>query len=510
MTTKNASKNRLQNLTLTIYPGYALVQGQYAVRLNEGRNRFQIEGLPTQYDPGSLYFDQFLGAGDIIVGPSSYLAANLTPQALLQRAVNKKVTVRYGGATEAEQKEVSGTLVGVAGNTALLKVGRKVREIRNVVGYEFEGVPKGLSNTPSLSVTVDATASGDYVATLLYKALNFNWNADYKLIYNEEKGIVGWEGSVFVNNGSGAAFPDSAIRVVAGDAGEEPQMDSIRPMAAAASFGLESAGGGAPRRASKSIRQATSESLGQIKLFAIPVRGDIAEGDSQKIPFFAAAEVPVKRENRVRANYNWHWNGARAEADVRTILIFTNDEASKLGKPLPNGSVSVMQRDAAGVLLKSGGAYMGDVAVGEEAKLETGSDFDLKAARIVKNIEKTEERVALPVPEAEADATDVDVSEGPRMTSMSIAPQPKKLRTIRKRITTTKQCAVELFNGKTFPVEFVVEEITSEELQLRGTHGFSQTAAGQHEQRVTLAAGEKATLEYTLVLTQEVDEQVAQ
>ena len=508
MTTKNASTNRLQNLTLTIYPGYALVQGQYPVRLNEGRNRFQIEGLPTQYDPGSLYFDQFLGTGDITVGPSSYLAANLTPQALLQRAVNKKVTVRYGGTTEAEQKEVSGTLVGVAGNTALLKVGRKVREIRNVVGYEYEGVPKGLSNTPSLSVTVDATAPGDYVATLLYKALGFNWNADYKLIYNEEKGTVGWEGSVFVNNGSGAAFPDSAIRVVAGDAGEEPQNDGMRPMAA--SFSLESApmGGAAPRRASKSIRQATSESLGQIKLFAIPVRGDIAEGDSQKIPFFAAAEVPVKRENRVRVGYNWHWN-ARAEADVRTVLLFTNDEANKLGKPLPNGSVSVMQRDAAGVLLKSGGAYMGDVAVGEEAKLETGSDFDLKAVRLVKDSQKSEERIALPEPQPAVNDTDDEVSAGPRM-SMSIAPQAKKLRTIRKRITTTKQCAVELFNGKTFPVEFVVEEITSDELSFKGSHGFTQTAAGQHEQRVTLAAGQKTTLEYTLVHTQEVDEQVAQ
>lgn len=479
---RRATSNRLSNLGLTIYPGYALVQGQYPVRLDEGLNRFQVEGLPTNYDPSSLYFDTFAGPGEVTLGPSSYRAANLSPTAMLQRSINKKVTVRYGGTLESEQHEVRGTLVAYAGNTALLKItGQGVREIRNVVGYTFGDVPEGLSNTPSLFVAVEATEKGDYVATMLYKALGLSWSADYKWIYDEKRGVITWDGSVFINNSSGASFPDAQLKVVAGDAGAEPEMYAeSMPMAAAASFG----GGLEGTRSSRKVRQATNESLGQVKVFTIPVRGTVEEGESQKIPFFAAADVPVTRENRVRASFGWHHaRGARAEAPVHTILIYQNDEENKLGTPLPGGSVSVMQRDSGGSLLKSGGATMQDVAVGEECKLQTGTDFDLKATRIVVELDRKEELEKLAKVEGEDEAA-------------------SKKRKARKKITTTKTCAVEVFNGKAEPVEFVIEEVTSgDELRFSGEHGFTSEVAGQYEQKLTVPAGEKATLRYTLVQT---------
>lgn len=483
---RRAASNRLSDLAVTIYPGYALVQGSYPVRLDEGANKFQVEGLPTNYDPNSLYFDTFRGPGEITLGAASYRAANLSPATLLQRSVNKRVTVRYGGTTESEQHEVRGTLVGYTGNTALLKVpGQGVREIRNVVGYTFGDVPEGLSNTPSLFVGVEASQKGDYLATLLYKANGLNWSADYKWIYDEKAGLVTIDGSVLISNSSGATFPDAQLKVVAGDAGAEPEAYAdAMPMAAAASFG----GGLESTRSSRKVRQATNESLGQVKVFTIPVRGTVEEGESQKIPFLVAAGVPVARENRVRAQYQWHHShGAKAEAPVHTILIFTNDADNKLGSPLPGGSVSVMQRDESGALLKSGGAYMQDVAVGEETKLQTGTDFDLKATRIVADVQRAEAIEKLPVEE--------EPTEG------DAAAKKNKKKSV-KKVTTTKSCAVEVFNGKPYDVTFVVEEVTSgDELRLDGKHGFTQTAAGQHEQKLTVPAGQKATLSYTLVQT---------
>lgn len=499
------ASNLLSDLSVTVYPGYALVQGSYPVRLDQGSNSFQVERLPTHYDPNSLYFDSFFGDGEITLGAASYRAANLSPASLLQRSVNKKVTVIYGGTTEAEQKEITGTLVGVHGNSALLRMaGRGVREVRNVVGYIFPGVPEGLSNTPSLSVAVEASQKGDYVAKLLYKALGLHWSADYKWIYDEAKGIVTIDGSVLLTNNSGAAFPDASIKVVAGDAGYENDggaaLESAMPMAAAASFGGAPKGG----RASRGVRQADTESLGQVKVFTIPGRSSIEEGESQKIPFLLASEVPVDREYRVRSQYGWHASrGSRSEATISTVLILDNKEEKKLGKPLPGGSVSVMQRDSSGALLKSGGAYMNDAAAGEEVRLAIGSDFDLKAERVVLDLKRGEELEAYPET-VEPDPVNEAVHASPMVMSAMPQAQPAQpQKPKRLKVTLTKKCAIELFNAKPFDVEFVIEEQTyGEQLRFDGEHGFTQTEADRHEKRIKLAAGAKATVEYTLVQTQ--------
>lgn len=510
-----AGQNLLRDLSVIVYPGYAIIQGAYPVQLEEGANRFQVEGLPSNYDPNSLYFDTFEGEGEITLGASSYRAANLTPAACLQRSLNKEVTVVSGGPTVAEQRETTGVLVGFSGNnTALLEVKGEVREVRNVVGYVFNEVPEGLSNTPSLAVNVEASAKGDYVAKLLYKALGLSWAADYKWIYDEANGLITIDGSVSISNHSGATFDNASIKVVAGDAGAEPEM-----MLEAAPMAMAAAAGGAPRRSSRSVRQADSESLGQVKVFTIPGRSTLDDNETQKIPFLVAAGVPVGREFRVKSSYGWHHaRGSRSEATVQTVLIVNNKEEKKLGKPLPAGSVSVMQRDGSGALLKSGGGYMRDAAVGEEVKLGIGSDFDLKAARVVLDLQRKEEVEFVPEAQPVVDPNfveegglpDDDTTEAFQPTAMSMSPRlsaqvatpPAPQKPKRLKVTLTKRCAVELFNAKPYEVEFVLEEQTAgEQLRFDGDHGFTAVEADQHEKRVTLAPGAKAKVEYTLVQT---------
>ena len=473
-----SASNRLTNLSVTIYPGYALVQGTYQVRLSKGCNKFQLEGLPTHYDPSSLYVDSFKGPGEVTLGPTSYRAANLNPGSVLSKSVNTKVTLRYGGAQEDEQQEVRGTLLSVAGTTALLRMkGGDIREVRNVVGFTYDQLPEGLSNAPSLCVTAQASKKGDYEVTFMYKALGVSWSADYKWIYDEEKSLVTWDGSVFVSNGSGASFPDANLKVVAGDAGAEGAgFENARagfsPKMAAASFSADSV-------VSRGVRQADSESLGQVKIFTVPGAISVEEGESQKVPFFVANGVPVKRENRVKAQHMWHARGSdKFEQDVRTVLIFSNDKEAHLGTPLPSGAVAVMQRDSSGTLLKSGGGYMGDVAVGEKVNLETGTDFDLKATRIVEEVTEREEKLA-EEPAAEGETK-------------------KSKREKRRKVHYTRRCKVELFNAKPYPVEFVVEEHMSEDCCFEGEHSLTKVSANAYETKVVVDAGKKAAVHYTV------------
>jgi hypothetical protein len=174
-----------------------------------------------------------------------------------------------------------------------------------------------------------------------------------------------------------------------------------------------------------------------------------------------------------------------------------------------------MQRDESGALLKTGGTHLGDTAVGEEIRATIGSDFDLKATRVLLDVHRAEQLEDVPGQEEPAvDPTlenDVDESPSfgpavtsamPRMSAHVATAQPKPEKKKRLRVTTTKKCGVELFNAKPFEVEFVLEENTQgDNLRFDGEHGFTQTEADRFEHRVKLAPGEKATVKYTLVQT---------
>lgn len=474
----NRASNQLTDLSVTIYPSYALIQGTYRVKLNEGQNKFQLEGLPTHYDPSSLYIDQFQGPGEVILGPSAYKPANLNNQTVLAKSINKKVTVRFGGALESEQEEINGRLLALNGNIALLELkGGVVREVRNVVGFTYKKLPEGLSNTPALYVTVEADKAGDYEVTLLYKALGINWQADYKWIYDEKAGTITWDGSVFVNNGSGASYDSANLKVVAGDAGEDSHLESaggMQPMMAAASFDASES------VRSRGVRQATNESVGQVKVFSVPGKTTLEEGESPKVPFLVVPGTPVTPEYRVRASRNWHARGVdKMEQPVRTILGFTNDEEHKLGFPLPSGAIEVLMRDSAGTLLKSGGGSIADVAVGAEEKVDTGADFDLKATRIVRNVTQTEEVIE----EAQ------EASEG------------KKARPEKKKWTTVRDLSVELFNGKDRPIVFVVEEALSDDTEFTGGKSLTKVSAKAWETTITVEPGQKASVDYQVTQT---------
>src|SRR6185437_9740468 len=173
----SASKG-LQNISLRVYKGYAVIEGAYPVSLDKGSNTFQIEGLPTTYQQRSLQFEPFLGEGEVTLGPRRYRAQNLTRENLRDLFLNKNVTVRYAGPKGTERK-LQGKYLGIDGNTVFLKVkGGKTREIPNFIAFDYDQLPDGVSNTPALEVTVSATKKGEYLANISFKADGFDWDVD--------------------------------------------------------------------------------------------------------------------------------------------------------------------------------------------------------------------------------------------------------------------------------------------------------------------------------------------
>lgn len=479
----NKSKTRAQTLTdlsVAIYPGFALVQGVYKVHLKKGDNKFQLQGLPVHVDADSVYVDSFTGPGNVTLGGTSYRAANLNPLSLQAKALNNKVTLYFGSAVPAEQQQLKGTLLNLVGNlpggTAVVQIEDDVRVVPNVQSVSFDSLPEGLSNTPSLSVNASAEKEGWYLVRLLYKTRGMSWSADYKWVYDEKSGTIDLEASVKVTNNSGAAYDKAKLKVVAGDVGNGMESASDYESVGLA-MAPQMAGGRAA--VSKQVKQATTQSLGNVKVYTVPGSNKLEEGERQGLPFLTRAGVPVKREFHAKPFHSWHSYGNRQESKVETVYLLKNDDANKLGVALPGGGVQILQRDEHGDLLPSGSGYAAQLAVNDELKVEAGSDFDLKVTRIVKNLES---------------------KDGPPKTTGK-----KGAKTTTKKVTHTRDCAVELFNGKDRDVEFKLEEVLGEGLTFKGKNNLVQVAAGLYEQRVTVAAGQTATVEFTLVEVEEVE-----
>lgn len=488
MSKKARSKKQLGNLSVSIYQGYALIQGSYPVRLAKGVNQFQLEGFPTSFVPESEHVESFDGPGPVTLKSTTFRPANLNPSTLQSRALNQKVTVRYTNSGEEGEREIKGFLLNLYGDTAVLKVkGGKIREVRGVTGFDYKSVPEGLANTASLSMTVEAEEAGDYMVHLFYKANSFSWRADYKLIYNEAKGCVDWDASVFARNGSGANFADAMLRVVAGDAGQEANASHLEAMDAMPMAAMAPAGG----RSAKRVHNAQVESAGQVKPYKVG-KATLEDGDNQKIPFFVSGAVPVKRECRVGKMRGWHARGGdKIEQDVRNVFIFQNTTDARLGMPLPGGTVSVMHRGEDGTLLKSGGGRLQDTAVAEEINLDIGADFDLRASRKV---------------------ADVSKEKGPKLVRKHAKPGREDDTPDQQKVFYDKQCHVELFNGKSCAVEVVVEESLDRDCEFHGDHGLTKNGPSDYSTRVTLQPGEKKVICYTIRQTtvEQVEEEAAE
>ncbi len=75
--------------------------------------------------------------------------------------------------------------------------------------------------------------------------------------------------------------------------------------------------------------------------------------------------------------------------------MFKNDAAAKLGVPLPAGTVRVYSPDQQGAPQFLGEAFLDHIAVGSEAVVKMGNDYDLTATREQTTFVRATETISL-------------------------------------------------------------------------------------------------------------------
>lgn len=386
--------NTPSTIELTAYQqGPAVIRETRQVSLGEGRSKLAINGLPLQFVPGSLTVVSASGAGNFKMISTSFRAANLSMLSILAKAVGTHVILREDSARGLIDH--TGKLLYVVDNrTAVLQESDDAEAITLVPLTNkielTEGMPDGLSALSSLAMDIEASATGQYALKSLYESEGVNWRPWYEIFYDRKKGaLTRFACYVELSNNSGTDFDDAGIKLIAGanhSVNAQPRnrggmramaLESAMPMAA-------TAGGGGDNF---DYESADVESVGEQKMYSLPDRVSLENGETQNPALVFAAEVPVDHEYYLDAG----WYGPRRQESeddlpklpIKVKLRLKNSAASNLGVALPPGRVRVLEPDQSGQLQKTDSSIIGGhVAKNEKFSLDLGNPArDLKATR---------------------------------------------------------------------------------------------------------------------------------
>jgi len=383
--------------------GFALVTETRTVRLPAGVSRLRFEGVAGGIDATTA----------IVTGlPSGVIEKNrdaklLSPSALIAASLGRPVELVRTNPATGEKQHVPGTILSDANGGVVFKTAQGVEALRCSglpETFDFALATPGLTARPTLSVLTNSAHAVDATVTLSYIARGFDWSADYVATLARDGKMLDLGGWVTLANGNGVGFPAAKANVVAGrlnrETGAVEPFDIGGPIIARcwphqttsdlpppqSAYEMQGRAGmpvmmmavpAPPPPPPPSIvvtaMKVMQEQLGDLKLYRVPERTDIAARESKQVRLLDRADVPVERIYRADIDPD-----AADDFHPATVLLRTrNDAAHHLGLPLPSGRVAVFQAGGARPMLL-GNAGIRDTAANEKVELALGDAPDVQ------------------------------------------------------------------------------------------------------------------------------------
>jgi len=356
------------SVDVTVYAdGFGQVEEQRQVKLSAGKNRIQLNGIAAKYRLDSLSIVNTSGPGAFKFKSATYQPANLTAERVLEQSIGKQVTATVG--TGATARQVTGTLVSVRNGQVIITTSGGATHLASPSDIELGALNASLSNTASLVIEADVATAGTYTLHFLYETDGLGWSAKHTLVYDQDKSKVdSFNSTVNVINNSGTSFENANLWLLSGSVRD--QKGGMR---------LRSAEYAAPAAAMADA--APVESVGERKVYRIPGRVSVGDGQSRQLPLFSGANVAVEHEYYVPAAQ--YYDASTGATPVSVRLKLKNCVEHNLGTPLPAGAVKVLQRNSEGKLQLTANAYVKDLAKDEAFDIGLGTSSDVKAERVL-------------------------------------------------------------------------------------------------------------------------------
>lgn len=325
----------------------------------------------------------------------------LTPDTLVARSVGKTVRlVRTDPATGQETQEAA--TIRAASGGAILEIGGKLEALHCGDPPErlvFDEIPPGLTGTPTFSVHVLSPTAGRYTVKLSYIAAKMNWSADYVARVNPDGKTLDLTGWITLVNSTDTSFANAPTEVVAGHLNltgddwpsyREPQ--SVKPKCWPMDIDMTThvmsdelrrrLEGRYPMIGVYASSPVTAVSnfdahpLGEYKLYPLPQPTTVAARQIKQVQFLDRRAVKFERVYVAEISPDPdEKNDETWPAGVEYRM--QNREETGLGKPLPGGTVSVMESGPDGAPVFAGEISVDDTPTGSTVYVDTGGALDV-------------------------------------------------------------------------------------------------------------------------------------
>jgi hypothetical protein len=440
-------------LSITVYNSdIALVRDVRNLKLPTGTFDLQFMDIAATVNPATVHFRSLSEPSALGVVEQNYEYDLLEPDKLLRKYVGRDVTLvrtRQDGGT-TRQEEVRARLLSY-NNAPVWQIGDEVVTGLHADHIRFPELPGNLYSRPTLIWTLENGGAASHRVEASYLAAKLAWNADYVLTVGRDDQAADLDGWVTLTNGSGTAFRNAKLQLVAGDLNRVRQ--ELRSMDM-----LTSA------RAAEAKAPMQQEAFSEYHLYTLGKRTTINNSETKQVSMLTGTGVPVQKRYVVNGQQFYYHNrqhpGAPIKDQVQVFYQFRNEQKGGLGLPMPAGVVRVYQGDS-----KGGVHFVGEDRINHTPKDETiniriGSAFDVVCDRNQIDFEK----ISTNVHEVEYEVT--------------------------------------LRNHKATPVRVEVNEpVGGTWRMLASTHEWKKTAAWAAQFDVPVSADGVATLRYRVRVT---------
>ncbi len=375
--TQNASTLEDQvELAVTVYNSdIALVRDVRQIDLPRGTFDLEFQDIAATVNPATVHFRSLTEPGRVNVLEQNYEYDLLEPDKLLRKYVGREVTLvrnrQDGGVTREEL--IRARLLSF--NTApVWQIGNEIVTGMHADHIRFPELPGNLHARPTLIWSLANEGAARHRVEASYLAGKLRWNADYVLTVARDDRAADLDGWVTLTNGSGTAFTNAALQLVAGD------LNRVRQdMAKALEERLELS------RVASAAPQMSQEAFSDYHLYSVGRKTTINNNETKQISMLTGTGVPVQKRYVVngQAFYyrNVHNPGVPLKDVVQVFYQLRNEQRAGLGMPMPAGVVRVYQADSRGGVQFVGEDRINHTPKDETLNLKIGHAFDVVAER---------------------------------------------------------------------------------------------------------------------------------
>ena len=371
------------DLAVTVYNSdLALVRDVRELRLARGVAELQFMDIAATVNPATVHFRSITQPSQLDVLEQNYEYDLLEPEKLLRKYVGRDVTLvrmrQQGGTTTPE--EVTARLLSY-NNQPVWQVGNEIITGLHADHIRFPELPGNLYARPTLIWTLQNGGAEQHRVEAAYLAGKLSWAADYVLNVGRDDKAADLDGWVTLTNGSGTAFPNARLQLVAGDLNRVRQAIGRAMMEQVARNDLAAA------------PPMEQEAFSEYHLYTLGRRTTINNAETKQVSLLGGTGIPVRKRYLVEGQNFYYRNtyhpGAPIKDVVQVYYQFKNEEKAGLGMPMPAGTVRVYQADTKGGVQFVGEDRIGHTPKDETLNLKIGNAFDVVAERNQVDFQKT-------------------------------------------------------------------------------------------------------------------------